>query len=157
MLELALSKRCDVVVQETAAASRPTISAPPMMQSCASESWRIRSPSPIRWPITVTKTPWPETITTESSVPRNCASSASNSRWSSLLTRRRFATEDRDAGAVALDRGLRGFGDARVAGEAQVVVAGPVDHRAPADDRGVVGHALVHVEIGVLEAEGGGG
>src|SRR5207302_10967076 len=61
-----------------------------------------------------------------------------------------------DRGAVALHGLLRGAGDVRVAGEAEVVVARPVDHRAPADDRGVVGDALVDVEVRVLQSERGG-
>ena len=61
-----------------------------------------------------------------------------------------------DTGAVPRDRFLRGPGDVRVARQAQVVVAGPVDHRPAADHRSVVGDALVDVEVRIAQAERSG-
>src|SRR5262249_10338463 len=76
-----LLQRFEVVVRE-----RPPLGpgqpGAARMQSCASESCRMRSCGPSRCPITVTKIPWPETVTIASSQPRKRASSCSSSRWS---------------------------------------------------------------------------
>ncbi len=62
----------------------------------------------------------------------------------------------RDAGAKAVDGPLDGGHDATVARHADVVVAGEADQLAAVDQRGVVDHPLVDLEVGVLEAGGQG-
>ena len=57
----------------------------------------------------------------------------------------------RDGCAILSDRILCGLVDARVAREAEVVVAGVVDERSPADGGGVCSGAVVEGEEGVAE------
>src|SRR3954463_6305998 len=127
------------------------------MQSCASASCSTRSPSFTRVAMVVTNTPCPETVTTLSSVPSRAASSCSSSRCSGFspdATRLSGgAGAGGGAGAVPLAGLLGGAGDGGVSGEAEVVVARPVDDGPSTDHRGIVGDALVDVEVRILEPE----
>ena len=58
------------------------------------------------------------------------------------------------AGAIAVDRGLGGGGNLRIAGHADIVVNAEVDELTPVDVRHASGSALVGTEIGIVPGHG---